>query len=143
MTNSRNPAAVREPSIADLQGFGTLGDILAWAGMKGDPEYAYSQAGSLLYLLAGDGFYSIKSIEFASITPADFDDTLKDWKYSEDNYDMQRGDDPDMNIKPTPIVKARARAAHRAARIWNHIEWSTQACASYKQWQDEEAANMN
>ena len=131
---SRNPAAVREPSIEYLQGFGTLRDILSWAGIQGDPEYAYAKAGSLLYLMAGDEFYTIESIEFSSIAPSDFDDTLKGWKYSDDNYDMQRGDDPGMNIKPTPIVKARARAAHRAARIWNHIEWSAQACTSYKQW---------
>ena len=45
-----------------------------------------------------------------------------------------------MNMKPPPLVKARARAAHRAARLWKHLEWSSQAVTAYKQWKDEDAA---
>ena len=41
------------------------------------------------------------------------------------------------------MIKAIARAAHRAARICRHIEWIAQACTQYEQWQDEEAAAMN
>ena len=54
MTTARNVAAVREPSVEELQHFSSLRDILQWAAVKGDPTYAFSQAGSLLYLLAGD-----------------------------------------------------------------------------------------
>ena len=82
-------------------------------------------------------------MEFASITPDHYEEALLEWKFSGDERDMMRGDDPDLNISPTPIITRRARAAHRAARIWKHIEWSTQACTQYKQWQDEVAAAIN
>ena len=34
-------------------------------------------------------------------------------------------------------MKGRARAAHRAARIWKSLEWSTLATTAYVQWKDE------
>ena len=72
--------------------------------------------------------------------PADFEEALTTWTYSAGDTDQHRGTEPDMNMKPLALVKARARAAHRAARLWQHLEWSSQAVTSYKQWQDEEAA---
>ena len=56
MTTTRNASAVREPNVDELESFRSPTDILTWAAVKGDPSVAYSQAGSLLYLLAGDEF---------------------------------------------------------------------------------------
>lgn len=50
---------------------------------------------------------------------------------------MQRGYGPDLDVRPSAILKGRARAAHRCARIWQHMEWSQHACAQYRQWHDE------
>ena len=115
MTNTRNLAAVREPSTDDLAGLKDLDDIITWSGLKGDPSCAFSLPGSLLYLLAGDEYFTIDASEFASIAPDDYDEALRHWKYSLDERDMMRGDDPGLTISPTAIVKARARGAHRAA----------------------------
>ena len=136
MTTARNAAAVRGPTDNELEKFGSLRDILIWAAVRGDPSVAYSQAGSLLYLLAGDEFTSMQAVEFASITPTDFEDALSSWMFSAYDADYGHGS-PELNVKPPPLVKARARAAHRAARLWKHLEWSSQAVTSYKQWQDE------
>ena len=132
MTNTRNPAAVREPSVEELGAFGNLCDIMQWAAIKGDPTYAFSHAGSLLYLLAGDEFNRVEAIGFASITPDDFEEALTTWMYSADDTDHFRGREPELNLKPPAIVKARARATHRATQLWNLLEWSTQAVTSYK-----------
>lgn len=58
MLNPRNSTAVREPSNDDLERFRGLADILRWAGLTGDLDYRFLQAGSLLFLLgaAGDEF---------------------------------------------------------------------------------------
>ena len=49
---------------------------------------------------------------------------------------------PESVIRPTAIVKGRARAAHRAARLWKGLEWSSQAVTNYKQWLDTEAVKV-
>ena len=65
---------------------------------------AYSQAGSLLYLLAGDELKTVQADEVASISPADFEDSLASWMYSAYDADYGHGA-PDLDIKPPPIVK--------------------------------------
>ena len=72
MTNTRNAAAVREPTTDELKNFRSLGDILTWAAVKGDPLLEYTQAGSLLQLLAGEEFTTMEGEEFASITRRGF-----------------------------------------------------------------------
>ena len=141
MTNTRIASAVREPTPDELKTFRSLSDILTWAAVKGDPSLEYTQAGSLLQLLAGDEFTTMAGEEFASITPADFDDALSAWKFSVFDGDYGHGS-PDLTERPLPLIKARARAAHRAARLWKHLEWSSQAVTAYKQWQDEEAVKV-
>ena len=131
MTTTRNASAVREPNVEELESLRSLKDILTWVAIKGDPSVAYSQAGSLLYLLAGDEFKTMHADEFASISPADFEDSLASWMYSAYDSDYGFGA-PDLDIKPPPLAKGRARAAHRAARLWKHLEWSSQAVTAYK-----------
>lgn len=70
MTNARNAAAVREPTIEDLVRFRSLEDVVRWAGLIGDIDYRFSQAGALLFILDADGYTS--PAEFASIAPTDF-----------------------------------------------------------------------
>ena len=125
MNTARNAAAVREPTVVELEKFGSLRDILTWAAVRGDPPVAYSQAGSLLHLLAGNEFTSMQAEEFASITPDDFEDALSSWMFS--TYDADYGHGiPELTEKPLPLIKARARVAHRASRLWKHLEWSSQ-----------------
>ena len=76
MNASRNASAVREPSADELTTFASLKDILVWASIKGNPDLHYTQAGGLLYAMAGDEFATIRAEEFASVAPADFEDAL-------------------------------------------------------------------
>ena len=39
-------------------------------------------------------------------------------------------------------ILAQVCLAHRAARLWKHLEWTSQAVTAYKQWQDEEAVKV-
>ena len=55
---------------------------------------------------------------------------------------MQRGYEPDFDIMPSAILKGLARAAHRCARIWQHLEWSQHAWTQYPQWHDERTSEM-
>ena len=121
MNATRNSAAVRGPTPVVLKGFGSLADVMAWAAVKGDATWAGSQAGSLLQLLAGDEFASMEPEEFASISPDDFEEALASWKYSDYERDYGHGM-PDLTMKPPALAKARARVAHRAARLWKHLE---------------------
>ena len=104
MTTTRNAAAVREPTVDDLEKFGSLRDILTWAAVRGDPSVAYSQAGSLLHLLAGEEFTSMEGEGFASITPADFEDALSAWRFS--IYDGDYGH-ADLTERPMPLDLCR------------------------------------
>ena len=141
MTTTRNAAAAREPTVVELEKHGSLRDILTWAAVRGDPSVAYSQAGSLLHLLAGDEFTSMHAEEFAFITPDDFEDALSSWMFSAYDADYGHGA-PELTEKPLPQIKARARAARRAARLWKHLGRSSQAVTAYKQCQDEEAVKV-
>ena len=136
MTTARIAAAVREPTDAELEKFQCLADILAWAGVKGNPDVEYTQAGSLLYAIAGDEYQSIPAVEFASIAPADFEEALSDWKFSQYDDNYEHGV-PECNLVPNALIKGRARAAHRAARIWQKLEFSTSATNAYNVWIDE------
>ena len=75
MLNAQNPAA----RFNELARFNDLDDIITWSGLNGDPSYAYSEPGSLVYLLAGEEFPSIDAVEFATITPDDYEEALRDW----------------------------------------------------------------
>ena len=75
-TTARTAAAVREPSDAELEQFESLADILAWSGVKGNPDVEYTQGGALLYAIAGEEFKSMSAAEFASISPTDFEAAL-------------------------------------------------------------------
>ena len=112
MDASRNASAVREPSLAELTGFTGLRDILVWASIKGNPDVHYTHAGSLLYAMAADEFKTIRAGEFASVDPADFEDALNNWSYSQFDDDYGNGI-PDTDINPKAIVKCRARPARR------------------------------
>ena len=60
MNAARNASAVREPAVQDLEGFRSFKDTLVWAGIKGNPDVAYTQAGSLLVAIAGDEFQTMQ-----------------------------------------------------------------------------------
>ena len=126
MNTARNTSAVREPTDAELGSFQGLKDILAWAGIKGNPDLEYTQAGSLLFAIAGDEFQTVPAEEFASVAPADYEEALSNWKYSQHDEDFGNGN-PECHLVPNALVKSRARAAHRAARIWKKLEFSTNA----------------
>ena len=72
-TAARTTAPVREPADEELDLFESLTDILAWAGVKGNPEVEYTQSGALLVAIAGDEFKTITAAEFASISSDDFE----------------------------------------------------------------------
>ena len=130
MNAARNASAVREPTVQELEGFRGLKDILVWAGIKGNPDVAFTQAGSLLVAIAGDEFQTMHAEEFASVAPPDVEEAISNWAYSPFEDDYGNGT-PECNVYPTALVKGRARAAHRAARIWKNIEWSTNATTAY------------
>lgn len=141
MINTRIATAVREPTPDELKNFRNLSDVLTWAIVKGDPSWEHTQAGSLLHLLAGDEFTTMEGEEFASIIPADFEDAVAAWKFSIFDGDYGHGR-PDITERLLPSVRTRARVAHRAAQLWKHFEWSSQAVTAYKQWQDVEAVTV-
>ena len=136
MNAARTASVVREPTDADLENPQRLADIIAWAGVKGNPDVEYTQAGSLLSAVAGDEHQTITAGEFASVAPADLEAALSDWKFSqyEDNYEQGV---PECHLVPNALIKGRARAAHRAARIWQKLEFSTSATNAYNAWVDE------
>ena len=143
MTAARNASAVREPTKEEFESFAGLHDILRWAGIKGNPELKFTQAGSLMFAVASEEFATIRVDEFASVDQEDFEATMREWIYSAEEEDYGHGA-PACTIKPNAILKARARAAHRAARIWQNLEWSTAALREYTIWKDEaEMAQRN
>ena len=75
-TSARSAASVREPSDKQLEEFESISDIFIWAGVKGNPAVEYTQAGALLFAIAGDEFTSMTAEEFASISPGDFENAL-------------------------------------------------------------------
>ena len=81
----------------DLQGFDNLADILAWAGVKGNPQCGTSQSGALLMAIAGDEFKTMSAAEFASISSEDFEAALAEWKFSQYDDDYESGT-PDCDL---------------------------------------------
>ena len=79
MMTANNPVAVRRPIGDELEPF-DLDDVISWSGLRGDTRYAYSQAGSLVVLLCGDG--NTDSAEFVSATPQEPEAVLAMWFYS-------------------------------------------------------------
>ena len=47
----------------------------------------------------------------------------------------------ECNLEPNPLIKGRARAAHKAARIWQKLEFSTKSMNEYKALIDESTFN--
>ena len=76
MNAARNASAVREPTQDELNIFGSLSDIMAWVAVKGKLYLEYTQAAALLYHLAGDEFRTVQAEELASVSLADFEETL-------------------------------------------------------------------
>ena len=132
-TASRVAAQVREPSNEDLQGFDNLADILVWAGVKGNPQCGTSQCGALLMAIAGDEFKTMSAAEFASISSEDFESALVEWKFSQYDDDYEHGV-PDCDLVPNALIKGRARAAHRATRSWQQLDFSTENTNAYNVW---------
>ena len=130
---ARNAAPVREPTAEELTEFHSLADILVWAKIKGNPLVGYTQAGALMEAIAGDEFEAMTAAEFASISAADFEAALADWKFSQYEDNIESGL-PDCDLVPNALIKGRARAAHRAARIWQSLEFSTNDANAYNEW---------
>ena len=111
-------SAVREPTaneLAQLEAQLGLREIFTWAKFTGDLTFNGSAPGSLLTLLGADGSSDVD--EFASITPADLEATMIGWMYSDREQGDGQGAMGTFDIAPSPILKARVRAAHNAARI--------------------------
>ena len=89
-----------------------------------------------LFAIAGEEYTSMTAEEFASISPEDFESALGVWTFSQfdDNYEMGS---VECNLEPNPLMKGRARAAHKAARIWQKLEFSTKSMNEYKALIDE------
>ena len=109
-------SGVREPTADEFNSFVNLVDIMTWSKLKGSMDHQPSQQGSLLNALGADADITID--EFASIPPDEFEHILQDtWYYSE-SVAADDGLSVDPTIRPPAIVKARARSAHHAARLW-------------------------
>ena len=70
------PAAVREPSDADVAGFRDLADVFTWAKIKGRLECPGSHAGSLLRLVAAADWAECAIEDMASVSPENFERIL-------------------------------------------------------------------
>ena len=133
---ARAAASVREPTSDQLENFFNLADIFTWANVKGNPYVAHTQAGPLLVAIAGDEFASMTAAEFASISPEDFESSLGGWKFSQYDDNFELGP-IECELLPNSLIKGRARAAHRAARIWQKLEASTAAINEHRALIDE------
>ena len=83
--------------------------------------------------IAGDEFKTMSAAEFASISSEDFEAALTEWKFSQYDDDYEHGI-PDCDLVPNALIKGRARAAHRATRIWQQLEFSTEDTNAYNVW---------
>ena len=78
--------------------------------------------------------------DFASCDPAELETTITEVCF----YSTQMTDDGNGNIgvevslKPPPGMKAKARAAHNAARIWAGFSWSRNRVIQYERGMEEE-----
>ena len=81
------PAAVREPSEADVAGFMDLADVFTWAKIKGRLECPGSRAGSLLRLVATSDWAECEIEDMASVSPDDFEGLLGAWAFCGDYGD--------------------------------------------------------
>ena len=98
----------------------SLADIFTWARVKGSADNPVSQMGSLLLALGADEDVTIE--EFASIPVANFTRVIEDvWLHSGSNA-VDDGNDTELNVRPSEIIKGRATSAHHVARIWAGIE---------------------
>ena len=111
-----SPSGVREPTGEEFNGMASMADIMQWSRLTGTMSHFPSQQGSLIVALGADPGISIE--EFAAVPADEYDNILSDiWYYSES---VTAGDDrpTELTIQPSAIVKARARSAHHAARLW-------------------------
>ena len=94
----------------------SLSDILKWSRLVGSTWYLPSQQGSLLTALGAETDTTIE--EFAAIPVDNFSNVIENmWFYSE-SFEPEDQRRQVLEVTPTEIVKARARSAHHAARIW-------------------------
>ena len=90
-------------------------DIMTWSRFKGSMTHTPSQQGSLIIALGAEPDISID--EFAAVPGDEFDTILNDtWHYS-DSAAADDGLSTELSLRPSAIVKARARSAHHAARL--------------------------
>lgn len=130
-------AAVKEPTADELSIMTIVGDIFHWAGVPGDTAYMVSLACLRLVVVgaeASDGATgTINAMEvenFASIDASALEYALNNWKFSK--VGVQPGLEHEeihgsMDTMASPLMKAKARAAHRAACIWASLELSRSA----------------
>jgi hypothetical protein len=116
MSQSRN---VIEPTKGEWEGLSTLTHLLAWARIGGEVNMPGSKSGTLLVALGADADVRIEDI--ASIDPDDFEDALASWLIGPP--DTGAGVDIPQ-VSPSAIDKGRARALHKACRIFVGLEYS-------------------
>ena len=88
----------------------TMADIMTWAKLKGDIDYAPSQAGSLLTAVGAESDTTIE--EFAAIPEETFLSVIRDvWTYAASNA-PDDALDTDANIKPSAIKQGQAAVSY-------------------------------
>lgn len=128
--SSRSPAAmarVVEATATKLRTMNTLHDFLTWARIKGDRVCTAGKAGSPPQLLGADTETDIAEIGTVSVEY--FDTALAGW--SQNALVIYAGDH-NRDVDSTPIDCGRARAFHRAARIWACSYWSAADIARWE-----------
>ena len=131
---SAPPAAVREPTAAQVAGFGCLADVFEWSRVKGLLACPGSRAGSLIRLIARDEWDTAEIEDIANVAPDDFESMLENWLYC--SYDGNTElDDTDfaglLDEAPGPMLLGAARAMHHACRIKCKLAWTREDTDAY------------
>ena len=131
-TRGSSSRAIVEPTPEEMQEIRSVFDLLTWAKIEGDTEWAPSMVSTFTKLFGITSSTDI--VDFASIEKADFDAVLPTWRYSEvaNAYDGQSGDDVALDVVPSLIILGRARRCHHAARVWSKLEYSQLEIAEYE-----------
>ena len=118
---SSAPAAVREPTPAEVDDFDSLSRVFEWAKVKGDLACPGSRAGSLLRCIAGMDWEDAEIEDVAIVSPNDFDSLLENWLYCSYEGSTTLGEedfvDTLLDSNPGPMLLGAARAMHHACRI--------------------------
>ena len=111
---------VREPTAAEVAGFQSLAAIFEWAKVRGQLCFPGTRAGPLLRLVARDEWRDCEISDFATVSPAAFDEMIEEWFYCKDEGQELDDDHFDRQFAtetPGPMLIGAAQALHHTCRI--------------------------